>query len=220
MRWRNPLANQPVARVDFFSIIFVYLDKYMLMRYLCLLVLPILLAGCAPSILEYQTAHALGKGNHEVGPYGYFNQHEIVAGVKHTLGVSEKLDLSYGVGLGLMVFDGKETAVGGGLGMKYNLINNKLAFATSLNINYSQGYVEAAFIQPSVLYSINHDSGMITTVGLKCPISLLYGGISGPAITVGLRGMALIKPEIGIWAADFDLDNPVFYFGVGFVIHK
>jgi len=191
----------------------------MIMRYLCLLVLPLLLAGCSPSILEYQTAHALGKGNYEVETYGYFNQHEMVAGVKHTLGVAEKLDLSYGVGLGLMVFDGQEIAVGGGLGMKYNLINNKLAFATSLNINYSQGYVEAAFIQPSVLYSINHDSGMITTVGLKCPISLL-DDISGPAITVGRSGKALIKPEIGIWAADFDLDNPVFYFGVGFVIHK
>ena len=152
--------------------------------------------------------------------YGYLDQHEIVAGVKHTLGVSKKLDFSYGVGLGLMIFGGQEIAVGGGLGMKYNLINNKLAFATSLNINYSQGFVEAAFIQPSMLYSINHDSGMITTVGLKCPISL-SDGISGPAITVGRSsGMMLIKPEIGIWAADFDLENPVFYFGVGFVIPK
>ena len=179
------------------------------MRYLYLLVLPILLVGCAPSILEYQTAHALGKGNYEVVTYGYLDQHEIVAGVKHTLGVSKKLDFSYGVGVGLMVVDGQEIAVGGGLGMKYNLINNKLAFATSLNINYSQGFVEAAFIQPSMLYSINHDSGMITTVGLKCPISL-SDGISGPAITVGRSsGMMLIKPEIGIWAADFDLNNPI-----------
>ena len=189
------------------------------MRYLYLLVLPILLAGCAPSILEYQTAHALGEGNDEVVTYGYYNPFEIVAVVKHTIGVSHKFDLSYGVGLGLMDYDIQDIVVGGGLGMKYNLINKKLAFATSLTINYYDGEVYTGFIQPSLLYSINHDSGMITTVGLKYPISL-SDEWPGPAITVGLSGNTLIKPEIGIWAADFDLDELVWYIGVGFVIPK